>query len=74
MCDTQFVSFTPSTMPLSSDQQNEWLYFQCIAMVMNDVVNHHIAGVTDHVINQGFFSGLKQHVKALKKANPHIGD
>lgn len=41
-------------------------------MVMNHVVNHHIARVTDHVINQVFLGGvLLQHVKESK---PHIGD
>lgn len=43
-------------------------------MVINRVINHHIAGVTDHVINSElfcFFLSLKLHVE---KSKAHAGD
>lgn len=58
-----------------SDQQSEWLYFHRIAMVINRVINHHIAGVTDQVINPELFFFflllLKLHGEESKV---HVGD
>lgn len=53
-------------------------YFHGIAMVMNRVVNHRIARVTDRVINQDFsflsfflfflfFATLEQHVQESER-------
>lgn len=45
-------------------------YFHGIAMVMNRVVNHRIARVTDRVINQDFFSPFampQQHVQVSER-------